>query len=106
MANLGAESLLSASFACGSPQMNTSTLRIAHGVHALMTCARVNPCLTAIALASSWLTPSPSRVALVHTVAGRQIFRNAASAAIEHTDATTSTSHGPWKFDMRNWGAA
>src|SRR5688572_4649617 len=40
------------------------------------------------------------------TDAGFQTLRNAASAAIDATAATTSTSHGPWKLETRNCGTA
>ena len=53
MGNFGAEIAFRKSLACGSPQMKTNTLRIAHGVQALMIWARVNPCRTAFDSASS-----------------------------------------------------
>ena len=41
-----------------------------------------------------------------HARAGRQTRRKPASDVIDTTDATMSTSHGPWKFDTRNCGTA
>jgi hypothetical protein len=93
--NLGAEIALSQVLICGSPHRNTSTLRIAHGVHAFTIWARVNPWRTAPASASACDTVAPSRDVLVHTFFGCQILRNSASAAIEQIAAITSTSHGP-----------
>src|SRR4029453_1721552 len=95
MGNLGAEIALSQFLICGSPHRNTSTLRIAHGVPALMTWARVNPWRTAPPSAPACDIAAPSRHVLVHTFFGCQILRNSASAAIEQIAAITSTSHGP-----------
>src|SRR6185369_6588301 len=48
----------------------------------------------------------PSRDVLVQISFGCQILRNSASAPIDEIAATTSTSHGPWKFETRNCGTA
>src|ERR1700682_3331555 len=93
--NLGAESALSRFFICGRPHTKTSTLRMAHGVQAFMTCARVKPCRTALDSASAYDTVVPSRDVLVQTCFGCQILRNSVSAPIEQIAAITSTSHGP-----------
>src|SRR6185295_2536874 len=93
--NLGADMSLSTVLICGRPHRKTSTLRIAHGVQAFMTCARVKPCRTAPASASACDTVAPSRDVLVQTCAGCQILRNSVNAPIEQIAAMTSTSHGP-----------
>src|ERR1700693_3051499 len=85
--NFGAETPLSRFLICGRPHKKTSTLRIAHGVQAFMTCARVKPCLTACDSACAWDIVAPSREVLVHTCFGCQILRNSVSAPIEHIAA-------------------
>ena len=40
------------------------------------------------------------------TIRGCQTLRKQRQAAIETSAATTSTSHGPWKFETRNCGTA
>src|SRR5207302_5988001 len=47
-----------------------------------------------------------SRVVDSHSSFGCQTLRNRKRQAIETTEATTSTSVGPWKFDMRYCGTA
>ena len=87
--------------------MNTSTLRIAHGVQALTICATRESVPHGVRFgflvgnglacrARRWSTPA----------CGCQTLRKSASAAIETIAATTSTSHGPWKFETRNCGTA
>src|SRR4051794_7149682 len=52
--NLGADQSFSRFLICGSPHKNTSTLRIAHGVHALTICSREKPWRTALFSASAY----------------------------------------------------
>src|SRR5688572_23685297 len=91
--------LSSHAFICGNPHTNTRTLRINHGTHARMTSSRLCPG----ARSSVGASVSPGRS---HVRAGCQIFRNRTTAPSEMTDDTTSTSQGPWKFEMRNCGIA
>src|SRR5262245_40603613 len=95
--NFGDDIALSHVLISGIPHRNTSTLRIAHGVHALITCARLYFSVTAIApaLRKTCGAASASRVVLVQTFFGCQILRNSASAPMEQIAAITSTSHGP-----------
>src|SRR4029079_6746484 len=89
--------LSSHALVCGRPHTNTSTLRISHGVHARSTSADEGRTAT---------VASGTSVSRRQTLAGFHTLRNAASAAIDVTAATTSTSHGPWKFETRNCGTA
>ena len=80
--------------------------RITHGVQAEITSARECVCRTIRRSASSGETNSASFVIPSMMLLGRQTLSNAASAKIETTDATTSTSVGPLKFETRYCGTA
>src|SRR5690242_11701708 len=59
-----------------------------------------------ISLASFFGSSSFEIAALRQTFFGFQNLRNVPNAAIETNAATTSTNHGPWKFETRNCGTA
>src|SRR5919109_2297937 len=90
-------------FTCGRPHRKTTTLRTIHGTHARTTSADV-------CARGDWTADGPLLMAGApvdsQISAGCQTRRNATSAVIETTAATTSTSQGPWKFDTRNCGTA
>src|SRR5688500_8624071 len=94
-----AEMLSSHVFICDYPLTTTRTLTIRHGTHARMTSARLCACATC----AVGPLPSPGNS---HTRAGCQTFRKNTTAPSDTIDDTTSTSHGPWKFEMRNCGTA
>ena len=96
--NLGADSLSSAVFTVGNPHAKTKTLKTSQGTQALATSARLCPWVPRAARSPSCSKPQMRL--------GRHFNRNPIKAAMETTAATTSTSHGPWKFDMRNCGMA
>src|SRR6516165_902669 len=98
-------------FTCGKPQIKTRTLRTIQGSHARRTC--VTGCrgrgggptlLTAAAPTLAAATVSRSKD--VQTVSGCHSFRKSARHPIDISEATTSTSQGPWKFEIRNCGIA
>src|SRR5215813_5148356 len=96
--NLNSEKPSKNAFVCGKPQTKTTTLRIIQGSHA----RRIADCGLRIAdfvctsavmpsrLSDSDLSPGKRQICF-----GCQTLRNKATAAIELTAATTSTSHGP-----------
>ena len=88
---------------CGRPQTKTSTLRMTHGVQALMTCARVKRVPPAARCASAC---DVVRLADVLGPRRRRLPDSQEQRERAHRDdaATTSTSHGPWKFETRNCG--
>ena len=86
--NLGAEMLLRNPFNCGRPQRNTSRLNNTHGAQARTICGWLwDECVR-------WAAAS-APFAGFHGSMGRQAFSKTPSAAIEHIDATMSTSQGP-----------
>src|SRR5579864_8363968 len=91
---------------CGRPQMNTTTHRMIQGSHADHTSACECEWRTVRFSASSNVTNSESRVVPTITDFGRHTLRKPARHAIDTSDATMSTSVGPWKLDIRNCGIA
>src|SRR5580698_9670915 len=83
----------------GSPHANTSTLKTAHGTHAFTTSPVRCPWVPLAARSAS----CPSRPQILF---GCHTRSSIVTAAIEQTDAVTSTSHGPWKFETKNCGIA
>ncbi len=112
MANLNAQRPSANALNCGTPQMNTNTVRMTHGNHA---CTRVILPLVAVVVSRASAAASGStrelssrlrRAVEVQIVLGFHTFRNSVSVPIDTSAAITSTSHGPWKFDTRNCGIA
>ena len=94
---------------CGIPQAKTNSDRITQGSQARRTAplvagaaAALSDCGRGVVSTEGW----PSRLVASHRVFGFQIFRKPARQSIETMAATTSTSHGPWKFDTRYCGMA
>src|SRR5262245_26174793 len=85
---------------CGKPHTKTSTLRITQGTQACTICRRGTPG------APSGTGPLPTYPGGSHASVGCHTLRNSASEPIETTADTTSTSHGPWKLEIRNCGTA
>src|SRR6266568_6291778 len=48
----------------------------------------------------------PALFCIAHASRGRQNLSNKTVAAMEQTEATISTSQGPWKLEIRNCGTA
>src|SRR5262245_47452118 len=78
-------------FTCGSPQAKTKSVRSTQGIHA-DTRSRNPGCATDGDFSNA--DSSGNR----HVSFGRQYRSNTARETSETTPATTSTSHGPWKF--------
>src|SRR6266536_2167383 len=112
----------------GKPQTKTTTLRIIHGSQARKTLPRRHRGteeefreLDSITRSAPWLFSSSSALSLCLCASvassdsspgkrqmrfGCQTLMKSATAAIETAAATTSTNHGPWKFDIKNCGTA
>src|ERR1700730_11124576 len=88
MGTLKIDSLSKKLFTDGSPHRKTSTLRMAQGTHAFTTSRELYPCWPRAVRSAS--CPCKPQIFL-----GCQLKSNTMSAAIEHTAAITSTSHGP-----------
>ena len=83
----------------GSPHTNTSTLRMSHGIQAPRTSRREWPCgLSPMGGVSRPASPQRSR--------GCQCRSRRVREAMETTAETTSTSQGPWRFEIRSCGTA
>src|SRR5581483_5629362 len=101
-------------FVCGKPQMKTTTLRMIQGSQGRSVSeARPEGRAGLAESCSDSLTSSPEVALPVGRASdslqirfGCHNFRNTASAAMETIDATTSTNHGPWKFETMNCGIA
>src|SRR6516225_9715210 len=103
------EMLSSRALNCGVPQRITTTLRISQGIHALTTSAR-GGVTGASAVGPASGAPSvacrPRGTVVVQIFCGRQYLRKAIRQPIDTTDARTSTSQGPLKFEIRYCGMA
>src|SRR2546423_7252593 len=85
--NFGAEMLLRNPFNCGRPQRNTRRLNNTQGAQARTICGWLWDEFVGLAASAP--------LAGFHWSLGRQAFSKTPSAAIEHMDATMSTSQGP-----------
>src|SRR3954468_5514391 len=77
----------------GRPHRNNTTVKMTHGVQALITRSRLCPWCVWAACALGTVTPAPEASSM--TDCGFQIFRNTASVIIEIIAPSMSTSHGP-----------
>src|SRR5258706_2034470 len=95
----GAERLSRDLLSAGTPHTNTKTLSNIHGTHAALI-------LSGLGIGAMTSVAGISVCSCFHFCLGCQNLSNNTVAAIEQTEATMSTSHGPWKLEIRNWGMA
>src|SRR6266404_4092996 len=98
---LGAENRSRELLNDGTPQTNASTLNRIHGIQAAA--------MFSVPIGSLGVSSMDGGSVLgssFHLSFGCQTLSKAAVAAMEETEATTSTNHGPWRFEIKNCGIA